>query len=199
MDHQTLTALLERIQHDDETALSALYDAYVNAVFSVALHVLGNQQDAEEVTQDVFLRIWHKAEQYDPQRGRFLTWLLTITRRLAIDQVRRKQRVVEVPDPVSLDAHEQLWDQVVAKDEMTDLQRSLLSALQELPGDYRDAILLAYFRGMTHVEIAAFLDRPLGTVKTHIRQGMEKLRTVWLGADSDRQADDRPATNQRGE
>jgi len=199
MDHQTLTALLERIQHHDEMALSALYDAHVDAVFSVALHVLGNQQDAEEVTQDVFLRIWHKAEQYDPQRGRFLTWLLTITRRLAIDQVRRKQRVAEVPNPVSLDAHEQLWDQVVAQEEMTDLQRNLLSALQELPGEYREVILLAYFRGMTHVEIAAFLGRPLGTVKTHIRQGMEKLRTVWLRTDSDRHTDDQPATNQQGE
>lgn len=182
MDQPTLAALLDRIQRDDESALVALYDHFAAAVFSVALQVLQSQQDAEEVTQDVFLRIWHKSALYDPDKGQFLTWLLTMTRRLAIDHLRRRQRAAPPPTAASLDEHEYLWEQALVYDDLSDLQRTLLSALRELPLEYQQAIALAYFRGLTHAEIAQQLGRPLGTVKSHIRQGMEQLRSIWISA-----------------
>lgn len=185
MNPQQLTKLLNQIQDNDESALSELYDQYVNAVFSVAYRVLGNEQDAEEVTQDVFMRIWKKAALYDEQKGKFISWLLTMTRRIAIDHLRRKQRASQVENPVSLDEQEFLYETTLVYDDTSELQRTLISVLQELPGEYRDAIQLAYFKGMTHAEIATYLKRPLGTVKSHIRQGMEKLRLIWHSSEAD--------------
>lgn len=179
MNPQQLAKLLNQIQNDDESALVALYDQYVNAVFSVAYQVLGNKLDAEEVTQDVFMRIWNKSELYDSRRGKFISWLLTMTRRIAIDYLRHKKRASQVENPVSLDEKDYLYETTLVYRDMTELQRMLSSAMQELPTAYRDAIQLAYFKGMTHNEIADYLDRPLGTVKSHIRQGMEKLRLIW--------------------
>ena len=183
MDSHTLDTLLKRIQQDDESALVELYDQYVNAVFSVAFQVLGNKQDAEEVTQDVFLRIWNKSELYNSDKGKFLNWLLTMTRRIAIDHLRHKQRASQVENPMSLDEKDYLWETTLVQEDMSDLQRMLVSALQELPADYRNAIKLAYFRGMTHTEISDYLNKPLGTIKSHIRQGMEKLRSVWISTE----------------
>jgi len=183
MDPQKLVNLLDQIEHNYEPALVELYDYYVNVVYSVSYQVLENKQDAEEVTQDVFLRIWNKSALYNPDKGRFLNWLLTMTRRIAIDNLRRKQRVSQVSNPISLDEKEYLWETALIYDDLSDLQRMLASALQELPTDYRDAIQLAYFRGMTHTEISEHLNKPLGTIKSHIRQGMEKLRTVWISTE----------------
>ena len=179
MDPQQLDQLLNRIQGNDEAALVELYDQYVNAVFSVAYQVLNNQLDAEEVTQDVFLRIWNKSALYDANKGRFISWLLTMARRISIDYVRHKQRASQVENPVSLDEKDYLYETALVYEDMTELQRMLASAMQELPVEYRETIQLAYFRGMTHREIAEHLQRPLGTVKSHIRQGMEKLRLIW--------------------
>jgi DNA-directed RNA polymerase specialized sigma24 family protein len=95
MSPQQLDNLISRIQDDDESALVEIYDQYVNAVFSVAYQTLENKLDAEEVTQDVFMRIWHKSALYDTTKGKFITWLLTMTRRIAIDYLRHKK----TPEP----------------------------------------------------------------------------------------------------
>ncbi len=183
MDPHKLGNLLNQIQENYEPALVELYDYYVNVVYSVSYQVLENKQDAEEVTQDVFLRIWNKSALYNPDKGRFINWLLTMTRRIAIDNLRHKQRVSQVSNPISLDEKEYLWETALIYDDLSELQRMLASALQELPTDYRDAIQLAYFRGMTHTEISKHLNKPLGTIKSHIRQGMKKLRTVWISTE----------------
>lgn len=198
MDQQTLVSLLERIQHNDQIALSTLYDYFAGAVFSVAYRVLQDQQDAEEITQDVFLRIWHQSETFDPNKGKFLNWLLTITRRLAIDTLRKHQRASVFPDPISLDEKVYLWEQYPAANDVSDLQRMLLATLKELPGDYQKAIQLAYFRGMTHKEVANHLGKPLGTIKSHIRQGMEQLRLLWI-QDSVQEKSDHSSTTEHHE
>lgn len=180
MNPQELEKILKRIQNNDESALSSLYDQYANAVFSVAIHVLQHSQDAEEVTQDVFLRIWKKSETFDPLKGTFLTWLLTITRRIAIDRYRKRKRMVNALKPLSLDENPYLWETIAGHENLSELQQSLLSALHELREEYREAIQLAYLSGMTHVEVAEKLNKPLGTVKSHIRLGMEKLRLIWM-------------------
>lgn len=179
----TTTTLLDRVQVGDEDALLALYDEYATPVYSVAYRVLNNAQDAEEVTQDVFLKLWDKADTFDPARGKFITWLLTIARRAAIDRLRKRTRR-EPDQAVSMDAEPYLWETRLGEEDISDMQRSLLSVLGELSQGQREAIYLAYFHDMSHSDIAAHLDRPLGTVKSHIRLGMQKLRKIWKTTNS---------------
>ncbi|MFW5696290.1 MAG: RNA polymerase sigma factor [Phototrophicaceae bacterium] len=180
MHDETVNRLLQQITDGHEDGLLALHARYANLVFSVALRVLNNSQDAEEVTQDVFLRLWDRAETYDPSRGGFVTWLLTITRRAAIDRLRVLGRRPS-SDAVSIDAHSHLLDTVYADEAgQGDLRRSLLQALDTLSEERRQVILLVHYFGMTHSEIASHLGCPLGTVKSHIRLGMKQLRTVWM-------------------
>ncbi len=176
-------ALLKRLQAGDEDALLLLHARYANLIYSVAYRVLQDGMAAEEVTQDTFLRLWNKSLAFDPDRGRFITWLLTMTRRLAIDHLRRQQRHEPQTGLLFLDEDPDLWETALAADGLADLRRTLRSALEELQPEQRDLIELAYFYGMSHSDIAHHLQLPLGTVKTRIRLGMEKLRERWLAAE----------------
>ncbi len=171
--------LVERIQAGDEQALLELHARYVHMVYSVAYRVLNDQMAAEEVAQDTFLRLWNKSDTYDPGKGAFGTWLLAIARHLAIDAFRQSQRRPLV-GAVFMDDHPDLWDNLLGEHYGGDLRRTLLAVLGDLPGDQRDAIELAYFYGMTHSDISEYLHVPLGTVKTRLRLGMEKLRAAWM-------------------
>ncbi len=180
MNHQPSVAeLLQRIQAGDEEALLALHARYVNLVYSVAYQVLEEPMAAEEVTQDTFMRLWEKAASYDENKGEFITWLLTITRRLAIDVLRKRKRRDPGQSTLFIDENPDLWENLLST-ETSELRRSLLGVLQHLPPEQRDAIGLAYFYGMSHSDIAAYCQVPLGTVKTRIRQGMQKLRSLWF-------------------
>jgi RNA polymerase sigma-70 factor (ECF subfamily) len=176
---QNISELLGRIQAGDEEALITLHAQYANLVYSVAHRVLNDQMAAEEVTQDTFMRLWHKAETYDPHRGSFVTWLLTITRRLAIDTY-RQQRRDPMLDPVYIDGDIERWENVLGTEDETDLKHTLIAVMTQLPDEQRQAIEMAYFHGMSHSQIAEYLDQPVGTIKTRIRLGMQKLRQVWL-------------------
>lgn len=175
----SVTDLLQRIQDGDEEALLALHSRYINLVYSVAYQVLDDRMAAEEVAQDTFMRLWEKAATYDPEKGEFITWMLTITRRLAIDSLRKRQRREPRQDMLFIDENPDLWENLLST-ETSELRRSLLGVLHQLPAEQRDAIGLAYFYGMSHADIAAFSKVPLGTVKTRIRQGMQKLRHIWM-------------------
>jgi RNA polymerase sigma-70 factor (ECF subfamily) len=170
--------LLEQIRAGHEDALLALHTRYAHLVYSVAYRVLNDSMAAEEVTQDTFMRLWYKSNAYDASKGSFITWLLTITRRLAIDTFRKLQRDPML-DPVFIDAEPELWDNVLKVEESSDLRQSLIDSAKRLPDDQWQAIELAYFYGMSHQQIADYLHVPLGTVKTRIRLGMEKLREAW--------------------
>lgn len=167
MHTATLHALLERVTNGDEEALLQLHAEFNQLVYSVAYHTVQNQMDAEEVAQDVFLKLWHKVETYDPAKGRFVTWLLTITRHTAIDRVRRRRQ-----QTLPLEEWDAPHDNALDND--------LADALRTLNDEQRQAIYLAYFQGLSHTQIAEQLGRPLGTVKTHLRQGMDQLRHIWL-------------------
>jgi RNA polymerase sigma-70 factor (ECF subfamily) len=169
--------LIQQVQAGDEAALIELHRRYVNLVYSIAYRVLNDQMAAEEVTQDTFLRVWNKSDSYDPERGAFVTWLATIARRLAIDVFRQQERK-PLLGAVSVDESPDIWN-AVSRDDQSDLRRTLQAVLNDLPGDQRDVLELAYFYGMTHSDIASYLQVPLGTVKTRIRLGMEKLRIAW--------------------
>lgn len=173
--------LLQRIQQGDEEALLTLHRRYAGLVYSVTYRVLNEQMAAEEATQDTFLRLWHRAETFDPARGAFVPWLVTIARHQALDALRRQQRD-PLRDPVSLDDNPETWENILAADQAQSIAHHLLrDAAAALPDEQRQPIEMAYFWGMTHSQIAARLELPLGTVKTRIRLGMEKLRAAWLG------------------
>lgn len=179
MSETPIKFLLEQVQSGNEEALLQLHDRFATPVYSVAYRVLGNSQDAEEVTQDVFLKLWDKARSFNPDKGKFMSWLLTIARRTAIDKLRKRERREPPDNSISMDAAPYLWEITPGKEDISDLQRSLISVLGELPDDQRNAIYFAYFHGMSHSDIAAHLNKPLGTVKSHIRLGMQKLRSIW--------------------
>lgn len=174
-----LTDILAQIQLGNEAALLTLHEQYVGLVYSVAYRVLNDPMAAEEATQDTFMRLWHKAEKYDPEKGSFITWLLTIARRLAIDMHRKQQRDV-AQNSIPMDDDIERWENMLGSDDNTDLKRNLVGILQGLPHDQRQAIELAYFQGMSHSQIAEYLGQPTGTIKTRIRLGMQKLREAWV-------------------
>lgn len=166
--------LLRRIGVGDEAALVALHRQYANLVFSMALYIVRDHATAEEVTQDVFLAIWRRAASYEAVRGTVATWLLTITRRRAIDYERR--RAVRPPS-VDVTATETLsLNDAVFDAEQFDVRQ----ALEQLPPEQRQILQLLYFRGLTHQEVAEHLTVPIGTVKSRVRLAMERLRRILL-------------------
>ena len=175
-------ALIARILSRDQGALLLLYERYGSQVYSLTLRVLRDPMLAEEATQDTFVKVWNKGEQWDPYKGRLSSWLLTIARFTAIDRLRREQRhstqAMDLLDALpSLEASygrvgDRLWQD-------GQLLRSLMA---QLPEEQAQVIELAFFQGMTHSELAQHLDWPLGTVKTRVRLGLQKLRALWREA-----------------
>ena len=166
------TQLMRRIRQRDEHALQYLYDQCSRPVYSLALRVLGNTDLAEEVVQDVFMKVWEAPEKWEPNRGALMSWLLTVTRYAAIDRLRREKRRATT-EPLE-DHTEQ-----AGSDGSLGETLALNGALGELPAEQRAVIQLAYYQGLTHQDIADVTGIPLGTVKTRLRLGMQKLRVVW--------------------
>jgi RNA polymerase sigma-70 factor (ECF subfamily) len=176
--------LMLRVSQGDERALGELYDRYAGTVHSLAMAILRDADEAEEATADAFVQIWTNAGSWDASRGSVGAWITTITRTRALDRLRsrkRRERAVER----ATEGDEQgtavpMSDPGVAPDraaERVELSGNVAKHLAELPDPQRQAIELAFFRGYSHSEIADELGEPLGTVKTRIRAGMEKLRT----------------------
>jgi RNA polymerase sigma-70 factor (ECF subfamily) len=170
-----------RDEGDDagEAALGQLYDRYRLILFGVLMRILNNRAEAEDVLQEVFLQVWRRAADFDANRGKPFTWLVTLARSRGIDRLRAlasRERVVttvtgtgEVAEDVS-DA---------ASDAIRSEQRGVVnSALSQLPEEQKRPLMLAYFEGLTQSEIAAQLGAPLGTVKTRMRSGMMRLREL---------------------
>ena len=175
-------ALMAAIAGRDVLAFSALYDRYVDLVFSTALRVLASRDSAEDTVQDVFVRIWTRPEAYVPERGRFVSWLISVTRNRSVDEIRAQSRRRRREIPPAVDGEYSPEREVVDDCEPAELVQlneerlSVRRALVDLPFEQRRALELAYFGGMTHQEIARALHEPLGTIKTRIRLGMQKLR-----------------------
>ena len=170
--------LLKRVAEGDEDALLRLYDKYGRLVYSLAYRVLQDHQLAEEVTQDVFTRVWQSARSFDPQKSRFTTWLTSITRNRSIDVLRRR-RVRGLTGA----GEAELNTAITRADERFSPEHHLQAlavreALRQLPPPQREVLELAYFSGMTQREIAEHLNIPLGTVKTRMRLGLLKLRDL---------------------
>ena len=183
MDYSTLSdeALLTLISYQRDQALRELYGRYHRLIFSLALNMIGDPATAEEITLDVFTRVWLKAETYQADRAQVSTWLTRITRNHTIDVLRRQQARIE--------AHTVGWAQTsldmlpgagnpAETAHLVMEQRRVQAAVAQLPLNQQKALALAYFKGYTHSQIADKLELPLGTVKTRIRSGLQKLRRL---------------------
>jgi len=175
--------LMRLVQRGDEHALAMLYQNHSTLVYSLALSVVRNTSDAEEVALEVFTKVWQKAKTFDSRRGSVLAWMVTMTRRLAIDRTRSKHfkaaaRGVEIEGV----AEERLGSASVeqATSEVTQKLRAdeVMRALEQLESPYREVIELSYFEGLSHAKIASHLDTPLGTVKSRLRDGLKQLRKI---------------------
>lgn len=171
--------LISQVEQGSEDALVALHRRYVNLVFSLTLRILGDLMAAEEVTQDVFIKLWQHPRAYDPAKGRFSSWLLTMARHAAIDRLRKDGRqpwLVSTSD--GKDQHTSRGQMIPMANLGPHEHEDLRLAVGQLPSDRRQLIELAYFQGMSQQDIAVYLDLPLGTVKTRMRLGMQQLRAI---------------------
>ena len=171
---------MQRLATGEGRALERLYDRYHVLVYSVALRIVRDEMLAEDVVHEVFLRLWRRPESYDPARGRFLSWLMSVTRNRAIDEVRRVTRRLRIeerrPDAAEEAPSTDRLDAPELAAAIGDERRRVRAALASLPEPQRQVIELAYFGGLTQAEIAERTDTPLGTVKTRTRLAMDKLR-----------------------
>lgn len=174
-------ALLRLIEKADANALNELYGRYSRLVYSVALHMVGEQATAEEIALDVFTKTWEKAETYRPDRGSVRVWLTGMTRNRAIDVIRH--------DKVRSNTQLKVWAAFAAEPKTIERKpeadvdlhirkERVQSAINQLADDQRDLLALAYFQGYTQSQIAKLRNLPLGTVKTRIRAGIQRLRQL---------------------
>lgn len=177
MDAARDAALIHRMRDRDETALSALYDAYAGFVYSLARSIVRNDADAEDITQEVFFRVWERAGTFDSSRGSPAAWITTLARRLAIDKTRsrtfkargRESSIETLSSGVAVDG-----SAVVLSAEANEV----LESLKRLETPYREVIRLSYYEGLSHSAIADRLGVPLGTVKSRLREGVVQLRKL---------------------
>jgi RNA polymerase sigma-70 factor (ECF subfamily) len=174
--------LMARVAGGDAAALEALHDRYGELVYSAAGGIVRDAQIAEDVSQEVFMSLWRKAEMYRPEKGSFVAWLVSVTHNRALDWVRRRrrrsryetaspeERELEVPADDSHDPA--LWA------ELADLRSRLKAALAQLPRGQRRVIELAYFGGLTQRQVSCATRSPVGTVKTRTRIGLLRLRKL---------------------
>lgn len=174
-------ALMQRIALGDEAAFESLYDRYSRLLYSLVLSVVKHPPEAQDLLQEVFLHIWRQAKNFDAGRGNVYSWLVTMTRHRAIDRLRSKgfrERQQELHDD---DSVLMLPDSALSPlDSITVMEQRerVRDALDKIPSEQRDALMLAYFQGYTQTEIAALLQIPLGTIKTRMRQGLLKLSAL---------------------
>jgi len=172
--------LLKAIATRDEAALAQLYDRYDRILFGLLMRILNNREEAEDVLQETFLQVWRKAADFDENRGRPFTWLVTLARSRGIDRLRTLASRERVAEAGAREVSEEVSD--AATDALKSEQRGLVSdALAKLPDEQKRPIMLAYFDGLTQSEIATRLGAPLGTVKTRMRTGMIRLRELLAG------------------
>jgi RNA polymerase sigma-70 factor (ECF subfamily) len=170
--------LIRQIAGHDQQAFRALYQEYGKAVYSLTYRILQNATLAEEATQDTFLKVWGQTTQWDPEKGKLKNWLLAIAQYTAIDRLRRERRqpvlhpdAIEDTDETMLTAlNQSRWEEGSA----------LRMLVGQLPAEQAYLIELAFYQGMSHSDIASATHIPLGTVKTRLRTGLQKLRELWL-------------------
>lgn len=173
------TALLATIAGGDAEAFASFYDRYSSLLFTVAQRILGDEQEAEEVLQEAAVRIWESAPNYRAELGKPVSWAVVITRNQAIDRLRSLQRKRDGAARLTALAEPSSCPEPTAAPWAVyshETARQVQQALAALPAEQRQAIELAFLRGLSQNEIAQQLDQPLGTIKARIRRGMIAMR-----------------------
>ena len=176
--------LIADLGRGDAEALGLLYDRYRRLAMAVAYRILDDATAAEDCLQDAFLQVWRNHASFHPERGSVKSWLLTIVRNSAIDRHRGREGRARQDRPIDEveyllgeddDPHQQAVDSLQAEE--------IQAAIRSLPDEQRDAIMLAFFNGLTHQEIAERMGVPLGTVKGRMRLGLKKMRQQLVEGD----------------
>lgn len=177
-DNADLIPLIAAIVEGDEAALSRLYELTAARLYNLAQFMSGNEDDAEEIVCDVYVQVWRRAAQFDPERGSVIAWLVVNCRSLALDLLRRRRTRQAQQKVFALQETETAIDDITADNLVNLLQEGtrVRRALSELSEVQRRLIGLAFFQDMSHSEIATAVQLPLGTVKSHINRGLRKLR-----------------------
>jgi len=171
--------LMRAIQTADPDALSQLYDRYTGILKALILRIIHNETEADDLLQEVFMEIWKHAKNYSVDKGKPLGWMVTLTRRRAIDALRKKQAYLRAGERFQTETEQQpdAWVQNVTENEIRsgDVRALMAKVINSLPQAQQQAIELAFFQGMSQREIAANTNIPLGTVKTRLELGLKKI------------------------
>ncbi len=170
------TDLLQRVAQGDQRAFSELYDLITPRMLGLVRHVLKDHAQSEEVVQEVLLEIWQTAPRFDPNKGKAVTWMLTMAHRRAIDRVRSAQSSRDRDTKIGIRDLGREYDSVAENVEIRIEHERVEKALTKLTELQRQAVELAYYGGYTHSEVSTMLSVPIGTVKTRLRDGMIRLR-----------------------
>ena len=171
--------LMRGIQAEDPDALSQLYDRYNGILKALILRVVHNEAEADDLLQEIFMEIWKQAKNFSPEKGKPLGWMVTLARRRAIDGLRKRQAYQRAEERLQAETEQQpdAWVQNTTEEEISfsDTRNLVREMLNRVPPAQRQAIELAFFRGMSQREIAAKTNTPLGTVKTRLELGLKKI------------------------
>ena len=172
------TYLIQQVAQQDREAFSQLYDRFSTLVFTLAIRMLKVRSDAEDLLQEVFVQVWRQAENYSAERGSPEAWIINIARSRAIDKIRSIRRMeksfVLTDDPARAESSENVESSAAE----SETRLTMKSVLVNLPQTQRKVLELAYFDGLTQTEIAERLAEPLGTIKTRMRSGIQRLREI---------------------
>ncbi|MBQ0735525.1 RNA polymerase sigma factor [Aquimarina celericrescens] len=163
--------LIKQLQNKDSRALSAIYDRYSGALYGVILRICKNEEVAQDLLQETFLKIWQKSYQYDPKKGKFFTWSYRVAKNLTLNSLRNPTKLIQNED---LSVYE---DKEINEPKLDILQ--LNGSLKALDPHHQKALELVYFNGLTHREAHEEMNVPLGTFKSYVKQALKKLRETY--------------------
>lgn len=177
------TVLLQKIVQQEQAALSQLYGRYARVLYAMALKILNSVDEAEEVVLDVFAQVWKTAHSYDPHRAQVDAWLFMLTRSRALDRLRKRRQQAQTIQRATVEkaVTTRLRSLELTPEEQLliwERQELITEALNQLPDAQKEALELAYYKGLTYKEIAAHTNTSLGTVKTRLRLALSKLRRI---------------------
>lgn len=187
IQHQELSdeALMEAVVQRDSTALAKLYDRYSAVLKALIIRVVHDEAEADDLLQEIFMQIWEQARHYSSAKGKALGWIVTLARRRAIDRLRKRQAYCRATERMEQQTEQQpeAWTNNRIDDDIfsRDLRDFLRKRIDELPPFQKQAIELAFFKGMSQREIALATDTPLGTIKTRLELGLRKLSDAVRG------------------
>lgn len=171
-----LAEVMQQVAHGDKQAFSVLYDAVASTVFGIVLRVVRDRAQSEEVAQEVMIDLWRQAARYRPEAGSVTSWVATIAHRRAVDRVRSAQAAADREQAQAARDHHTAFDEVSEQVETRLESEQVRRCMRGLTELQRQAVTLAYYRGLTYREVAEALRTPLPTIKTRMRDGLIRLR-----------------------